>query len=69
MGSIGRVIEYQIINQGVGGSDPPADISKQRQSYSPHLPVFFGRDTKIQWSLMPGVYTREAKDPTQGVNV
>ena len=36
---------------------------------TPHLPVSFGRDTKIRWSFylvsMPG----EVKDPTQVVNV
>ena len=35
-------------------------------SFIPHLAVSFGRDTK---SLLSGVYDREVKYPTQGVNV
>ena len=35
----------------------------------PTLSVSFGRDTKSCWSLLPGVYARGIKDPTQGVNV
>ena len=27
-------------------------------SFTPHLPVYFGRDTKSRWSLLSGVYAR-----------
>ena len=30
-------------------------------SSTPHLPVAFGRDTKIRWSLLSGVYARGSK--------
>ena len=30
-------------------------------SFTPHLPVSFGRDTKSRWSLISGVYARGSK--------
>ena len=29
--------------------------------FTPHLPVYFGRDTKSRWSLLSGVYARGSK--------
>ena len=59
MGSGGRAVERRTVNQGDGGSIPPTTISKL--TFTPHLPVSFGRDTKSRWSLLSGVYARGSK--------
>ena len=33
----------------------------QPVSFTPHLPMSFGRDTKSRWSLLSGVYARGSK--------
>ena len=38
-------------------------------SFTPHLPVSFGRDTNSRWSLLSGVYARRCKRSNKGVNV
>ena len=58
----GHVVECRTVNRGDGGSIPPTAVSKLRQFlFTPHLPVSFGRDTKIRWSLLPVVYARGSK--------
>ena len=56
VGSGNRAVERWTVNRGDGGSIPPAAIS-----FTPHLPVSFGRHTKSQWSLLSGVYARGSK--------
>ena len=70
MGSSGHAVECRTVNQGDGGSIPPAAVSKLRQFHSPHICLCFSEETltvggPFYLVFMPG----EVKDPTQGVNV
>ena len=55
------MVERRTVNRGDGGSIPPTAVSKRSISFTPHLPVSFGRDTKSRWSLLSGVYDRGSK--------
>ena len=66
--SSGHTVERQIVNRGDSGSNPPTIVSKPI-SFTPHLPVSFGRDAKSRWSLLAGVYARGSKRSHTGVNV
>ena len=59
----GRVVERRTINRGDGGSFNPTcrRFETLTISFTPHLPVSFGRDTKSRWSLLSGVYARGSK--------
>ena len=59
VGRGGHAVECRTVNRGDGGSIPPAAVSKL--SFTPHLCVFIGRDTKRRWSLLSGVYARGSK--------
>ena len=61
------MVQHQTFSWGDLVSKPPF-LNLGNLVY-PTLPVSFGRDTKSCWSLLPVVYAREVKDPTQGVNV
>ena len=52
------MVERRAVNRGDSGSIPPTTVSKQPISFTSHLPVSFGRDTKSRWSLLYGVYAR-----------
>ena len=67
VGSSGRAVERWIVNRGNGGSIPPTAVSKLAISFTPHLPVSFGRDTKSRRSLLSGVYARGSKRSHTGV--
>ena len=62
MESSGHVVERHTVNRGDGSSVPPTSVSKLKAiSFTPHLPVSFGRDTKSRWSLLSGGYARGSK--------
>ena len=48
-------VERRTVSRGDGSLMPPAAVLKQAISFTPHLPVSFGRDTKSRWSLLSGV--------------
>ena len=58
----GRAVERRTVSRGDGGSNPPTAVSKLKAiSFTPQLPVSFGRDTKRRRSLVSGVYGRGSK--------
>ena len=63
VGSGGRAVESWTINRGDGSSIPSAAVSKLRQFLNPTF-VCLSAET-----LKAGVYAREVKYPTQGVNM
>ena len=70
VGSGGRMVDRQTVNQGDGGSILPTAVSKLRQFHLPHICLCLLEETlkaggPFYLVYMPG----EVKDPTQGVNV
>ena len=68
VGSGGRAVERRTVNRGDGGLINPTyrRFETWAISFTPHLPVSFGRDTKSQWSLLSGVIVRGSKHPHMG---
>ena len=70
MGSRGRAVEHQTVNQGDGGSIPPTAVSKLRQFHSAHICLCLLEETlKAGGPFYLVSMTGEVKDPTEGVNV
>ena len=64
VGSGGRALGRRTVNRGDSGSIPPTAVLAI--SFTPHLHVSFGRDTKSRWSLLSGAYARGSKKSHTG---